>query len=614
MKLINKLRLNILFIFFISFLFCFAGCQLKAEQKSLVDLFSNIDNIIKQGDLGSAESELKKIEKHAKDKSSCLGIYKRYIQLGDIVSAEKVLSKGLKYNSDSDELAAVYTKFLIDNDRLDEAEKAGSQLIGTKYSSLYSEVVLKKSLNISFAENTKDFYDIYYSAYLGSKNPVWIKNCAILDLKFGNYDRIAELAPASFADVDDAFFWALALYDAGRYYEAINILEKAKEIRENYNSKENDNFKTSFIEQVALLSDAYMSVSDIDSAEKVRMELILKLDNINEDISETDNNLLPIIMTNSAIWAYNQGENDRCADFLFYIVNKWPDCVPALILYSDFAYNSNLNRKESLEVLALREAGLSTIEMEKYDNRRKIPVSDAKYRVESSLKRTDNPYLSIVQLDLKYKTDKSLSVKDKNRDLWKLLEDSFETSKEYKSLLIQYALNSLLSTKQYDDAWSIFQNYVFSISDFSSDDDFWTAFINNVNSYDLSIVEFGAWFAAYEQLGKEALNLYEYCVYGEDKHSDNFISINAPTSACMNLANIYESTGSIDKALDLYSRISGRESKKSLRSEIFYRIASIYVSVGDIKNALRSVEYAYELYPENIRASLLKDSLKNRED
>ena len=82
----------------------------------------------------------------------------------------------------------------------------------------------------------------------------------------------------------------------------------------------------------------------------------------------------------------------------------------------------------------------------------------------------------------------------------------------------------------------------------------------------------------------------------------------------MNLANIYESIGRTKEALDLYSRISGRECKKSVRSEIFYRIACIYFSMGDNKNALCSVEYAYELYPENIRASLLKDSLKNRED
>ena len=65
-----------------------------------------------------------------------------------------------------------------------------------------------------------------------------------------------------------------------------------------------------------------------------------------------------------------------------------------------------------------------------------------------------------------------------------------------------------------------------------------------------------------------------------------------------------------DKALDLYGKAAGRESNNEKRSELFYRIACIYSAEGDIKNALRSAEYASSLYPENARASILKDRLK----
>ena len=78
----------------------------------------------------------------------------------------------------------------------------------------------------------------------------------------------------------------------------------------------------------------------------------------------------------------------------------------------------------------------------------------------------------------------------------------------------------------------------------------------------------------------------------------------------MNLGNIYVSLGNKSKALDLYGKAAGRESRNVQRSEIFYRIACIYAGEGDIKNALRSAEYAASLYPENARASILKDRLK----
>ena len=92
---------------------------------------------------------------------------------------------------------------------------------------------------------------------------------------------------------------------------------------------------------------------------------------------------------------------------------------------------------------------------------------------------------------------------------------------------------------------------------------------------------------------------------------DGAISQMASTAACMNLADIYFSTGKKDKALDLYGRAAGRESNNTIRSEIFYRIACIYTATGENKNALRSLEYAISMNPENERASLLRTQLLN---
>ena len=82
------------------------------------------------------------------------------------------------------------------------------------------------------------------------------------------------------------------------------------------------------------------------------------------------------------------------------------------------------------------------------------------------------------------------------------------------------------------------------------------------------------------------------------------------TATCMNLADIYYSTGKKEKALDLYGKAASRESNASLRSEIFYRIACIYVTMNDNLNALRSADYATTIYPDNVKAQLLKNKLK----
>ncbi len=561
----------------------------------------------------SAIKELKKVEKRAYDSWSYIGIYKRFILIGEQNLAEKIIKKALKKNKQNQELLAVYTNFLLRQNRLEDAGKYAEKLRNGNYASLYSELVLRESQKqvtdqgaYAFYQN-EDFYQIYLDAYKGSKNPIWLRNCAVYNLTQGLYNQASLLNPPAYADVDDAYFWGLCLYDAGKYNFAIEALEKAHKYYSDYDNKKQ--FKCNEIQIVALESDAYMAVSDFEQADLVRSCVVNNIDTVFADIK--DDTLLPVIMVNSAIYAKNQMSEDYFADLLFYIVNRWPDYVPALILYSDFAYTSNLEKKEDDEVAALRRAGIKSLEMEKYDSRRKIPLSDALYRIDQSLKRKADPYLSITKLDLKYKTDPKLSEKDKYRDLWVLLEDNYIEGEIYHTLLVQYALNFLLTTKEYDDAWNLFYKFTTSHGTYDVKRDFWEQFIEQMKYYDLPIVEMAAWFASDLKKTNEAIRIYEYCVYeSAGLLEDGLISPLVSSASCMNLANIYFSIGKKERALDLYGKIAGREVNNAKRSEIFYRIACIYSALGDIKNALRSSEYASSLYPENERASVLKDKLR----
>ena len=602
-------------IFFSLILFCFSACRMRAEQNSLTSQFDVIDALVMQNQMQSALKELKKAEKRAYDSWTYIGIYKRYMTLGESGAAEKVLKKALKKNSNNEELQAVYAAFLLRQNRLGDAGKVSEKLRGTKYASLYSEYMLRESAEKAAAagENgfafytKKEYYQIFLDAYKTSKNPVLLRNCAVFNLINGDYALAASLYPAFFLDADDAYFWALVCYDAGQYYDSIEAIENSRSLMTGYQNTVS--FKTSPVLQTALESDAYMAVSEMEAAENARRGIVLNLDELK--VRKSDEEYLSNIILNSARWAENQGMDEQNADLLFYVVNRWPDNVPGLILYADFAYRSNLEREEDSEIAALRKAGISTLEMERYDNRRKIPMSDALFRIDEALRRTNDPYLHIAKLDLRYKTDKSISEKDKNRDLWNMLEKSLNEDGVLKGLLVQYALNFLLQTKQYDDAWKLFYDYVTDNSQYDAKRDFWEQFIEKARGYELSIMEFGAWFAAYNKMADEALRLHEYCVYESAGLLDEgYISQSVSTASCLNLGSIYVSLGKKAKALDLYGKTAGRESSNAKRSEAFYRIACIYAGDGDIKNALRSAEYASSLYPENARASILKDKLR----
>ena len=179
MKLRNLKNCLSTFLIVSFILFCFTGCRMRAEQKSLTGQFDVIDALIMQNQMQSALKELKKTEKRAYDVWSFIGIYKRYAGLGESEKAEKLMKKALKKHGNSEELLAIYAAFLMRGGRLAEVGKFAEKLRGTKYASIYSEYILRESAikfaGLASAEDSysyyqkKDFYQIYLDAYKTSK-------------------------------------------------------------------------------------------------------------------------------------------------------------------------------------------------------------------------------------------------------------------------------------------------------------------------------------------------------------------------------------------------------------------------------------------------------------
>ena len=531
-----------------------------------------IDILIADGQIKESMGELKKAEKHVYDSWSYIGLYKRYMRLGEDKNAERIIQKALKKNENNNELLAVYTQFLLQKGRFEEAIKCSEKLRGTKYASLYSEAVLKQlqqQLNLTPPEN-KSYKDYY--------KDIWIRNCSIFHLAEGLFDNAASLAPEQYANLDDAYFWAMVFYDDAKYYESIAALETAKKYINDY-SNTSKNAKITLVQLFSLESDAYLGAYDFKEAEKQRAEIIEQAQALGK-ISEHDENLLSTMVVNSALYAKNNGDLKRTSDLLIYAVDRWPYDTSAILLYSDFAYESNLERQEDEEQQLLRKSGLASLEMERYDNRIKIPLDDALYRIEIALKEKNDSRLEIKKLDMKYKLQPNLSVKEKSADLWHILEENYNKTQKYEPLFIQYALNYLLQTGQEDEAFYLFKKSVTSMQKFDSEEDFWIQFEKKMPLMDVKLVEFGAWFALNQKLFEEAVRFYHYCVFESGGIiSEGAVSQNATVQACMNMADIYFSTGKKDAALDLYGKVAGRESNKYLRSEVFYRIAYMFLWV-----------------------------------
>lgn len=618
--LMKKLRRDcicVIAVFLLSAVFL--SCSINAERKSLNSTFDRIDALINQRQYNDALKELEKAEKYAYDSWTKLGFYRRYRLISEDSRAERVLVSAIKKNPANQELLAVYSNFCMRKGRISDALSYGKSLRGTRYGSIYSEAVLRSAVEEK-AQNhssddlyflTKDYFPIFYDAWAGSKNPVWLRNSALLHLMNGNYSDAALIHPGESYSADDAYFWSEVMYDAARFEESADYAVRAARLYDSAPAKFRR--RISLPEIFSLASDSHTLMKNSDAAEEFRQKILDSLADKDGSWVLTDlqksKDFLQAVFTNSARYAENNGDDAKCASLLIFTVNTWEDYIPALATYADFALRSNTQRDEDYEQLQLRDEGLATLEMEKYDNRVKIPVQDAVHRIDKSLARTNSPLLFIIRLNLRYKIDKSLSEEDKRADLWKSLEQTQTAPSVYPELMFDFAESFLLQRKNYDEAFSIFYKYITAKYGFKPES-FWESTVKNVQQFSANEAEYAAYFAANYLRANDALSLYEYCVFGNSVDGNRTISPAASDSECINLALIYNSLGRRNDALDLYSKCAGRAENLSTKSFVMYRMAKLYNSINDFKNARLSAEYALVLNPRNAEARLLLNKIK----
>lgn len=626
--MIKKLGRNILCIAFaVLFLPVFFSCSGSSERKSISSALEQIDILINQEQYKDAERELKKIEKKSYSSWIEIGIFKRYIKIGLKEKAEKVLIKALEKNPENEELNAVYSNFLLRNKRTSEALLIGKKLQGTKYGSIYSEAVFRETIERAEKNElekiflNEEYFPIYYDVYTGTNELYWLRNCALLRLKNGAYENAAAIQPgtAKILEAENGYFWANVMYDAGRFTEAINYAEKSVKLLKFLSGRKKE--KVSFFSLTSILQDSYIQLGEADEAENIRKEYIdslIKNDGkivLANDSSIENNDFLPAIFVNSAKWSEDSDDKEREYFLLTFCAETWPDYVPGLLAYADFAWKSNLPPDESFVQMELRDKGLLTLEMERYDKRPKIPLSDALYKIDESLKRKKDPYLFIAQKDYKYKTDKTITVLQKVADIWKTLEQNSIAPSVYEPVLFDYAMSFLLKENRTEEAWNLFYKYICAKYKISEESDFWSSIVQKVSGFTTKESEYAFYFAIQFKKSAESLRLGEYCVF-ENQSAQNsdkkYISTAVSDESIMNLSMVYNALGKTNESLDLYKRLNGRISERKIKSNAMYKMAEIYFDLSDYKNAKICAEYSVTLDIQNVQAKLLLEKIKTK--
>ena len=456
MNKIKKLTKKIFYAFFcvICLLSVFSSCSKSSKKKSFISSLNSIDALIQQGFYSDAVNEISKLEKTAFNSWTQLGIVKRYLKIAETDRAQKFLLECLKKNPENLEIRSVLTNLYLEKKDFDNAVFYGKELKGSKFGSLYSEAVFSKVLNSekdSSALFSMDFYSEYFDAYQGSKNQAWLVNCALLNLISGNYESAKKLSPEN---AENPFFWALCNFDAEDYGNSIFYSDIALSSNKHIDLKL-DSYLTS------ILSDCYVFLSDYDSAEVVRENFIDRIQNS----SSYDYPELPVILTNSAVWNFDKENYESAFDLILLTLNNFPDFFPALSVYADFSYKTDVSKTESFQQRELRDYGMASLEMEKYDNRLKIPFSDVVFRVNKSLEKLKTPELYLLSYDLKYKNQKNYSVNEKTSDLYKMIERN-SVENEIPSVLLTYAVQFLISVNKLDEAWNLLSKSVCTKSGF----------------------------------------------------------------------------------------------------------------------------------------------------
>lgn len=557
---------GLFFVLLIVFsLLVLTGCTKKSANFSFATSMDTVDSMIALGQMKEANDLLKDASTVASEPNEWFAIYKRYIRTGNTKEAGKLMKKAYKKCPGNAEVAAVYAHHLIQEKNYDDAYKVAVRLENTPYGSILSELRLKKAK----AENNylkREFVQTFCDAAYATGNDRYLRNAAVIEAYNGFIQNALALHPNGETYNEDKLFWALISYDAGNFaqtYIDLAMMEPSAEV-------------------MMLKADAALYLDEQKSAFEFWKGAL-----------KYDPGLSPVPYYNLAHYAELNDMQAERGEFLILLMKYFPDYVPGLAAYGNYAYDITHREPEDAITSAVRKAGFKSLNMEQRDTAPVVPVEDALARMEELIAKTGDEAITVERAKLQWRNaDKSPD--QKLVDVWFLLEKYPENEN-----LKYYAVWLLCKLKRYDEAQTMFSKYL--VNKYGNND-----IKDIVSSLSALECEYAAYLSAINVPNEQtpdyklAVKLYQNLVAHDTKS----------VPVLMNYGLIRYSESHLQEAFDLYNKALRLTSDETMKAEIQYRMGCVYAAQKNMKDALMCLSYCLQLNPEHAKARLLYKRLE----
>lgn len=583
------------------------SCRMNVRNDSVVTLLNTADSYLTAGNIHDAVDMLVSLSKGSCSVYERLGIFRRLYRLGENRTAEQCLKRGLKEHPENDEVAAVYAWFLLQENRLEDAEKMSYRLSDGAFSSLYAEIYfLNHGEDLSFT--AVELIPLYLGAYQGSRDVRWLRNAAVSAALSGDMQRAASLHPGELIDAEDALFWAYCSYDSQNLLTAIQDSKLAYEFVEQVLSRAVSEMQQRDAEWLrtevfALMADMYQLLHEDGTAENTRQ--MLKGSTVLENIP-------PAFFLNTIRYSMLQKDYEKAYRSLDALLAAHPDYGPGLALYGRFAMLQLylLDQDDALDLM-LRASGLRSLRMESLASYPQVPVEDVLSRMNKAYEKTGTPEILVESLLLQQKYIAYLAKKNEvpftqDVNTWELLERNTLSDGSVSAPLIRYAVKRFAETGDIEDAKAIFDRHL--RHHYGSD--VYVDLLFDMESWEC---EFAAYFSVFDQQIINAIQIYEYLVYEMNEVYTGvatYTKYTPCTETLMNLAALYSCSNNVYKALEIYRSASAKTDESSLKAECLYRMALLQLQIQDLKNAVDGLEFCLSLNPSHNKARLLLQNIQ----
>lgn len=562
-----------LFFVFIFSLSLVMSCNKTSVAVSFAGTVDTIDECIASGQIKEANNLLKKLSRSASSVTEFFSVYKRYVRLGDVNNAGKIVKKAYLKHADQAEVVAVYAHYLLNQNKLDTAEKIATRLEGTQYGSLLTEIRLRKaSDNQDYLKH--EFIQAFCDAANATGNEAYLRNAAVIEAYNGFIKNADALHPKTSFYNSNKLFWAMIAFDAGNFtqtYIDLSSMEETPEV-------------------LLLQADAALYLDE----QKAAFNLWQKVQQIAPDFSA-----VPYYN----IAHYGNLNNDQVlrGTNLINLVSLFPDYMPGIASYGNYAYDSVFRKAEDSITEAVRKAGFKSLRMVAEDAMPIVPVEDALKRMDDLLFKTNDSQLLVERLKLQWRASQKSS-EEKLIDVWFNLE-----ANPQNETLHQYGVWLLCVLKRYDEATRLFDGfltkkygsavYVDLTKEFSAWEAEYAAFLHGMSAENAQIAQNQNASNAGYALCKD---LYDALVQKDTR----------AVPVLLNYGSICFAQNEHQKALDLYTNATKLTADETLKAEIQYRIAKVYVAKHDVKTAQMCLSYCLQLNPDHPKARLLYKQLE----